>query len=65
MTGRYTPKRSLEALRNKWLAVNPANPKLDKVGQVLALAARDPQRFRQVCAELVGEVDDPEGWRVG
>jgi len=53
MSGRYTPKRSIEAVRQSWLTKNPDDPRLSQIGRVLALAARSgPEHFRQVVREL-------------
>jgi hypothetical protein len=55
---RYTPKHSLTALRQKWLAVNPDSERVGNIGRVLAQAAKDgPNRFQQVCRELFPETD--------
>jgi hypothetical protein len=54
--GRYTPKHSVEALRQKWMAVNPNDPRLNQVGRVLVHAAKEGHdRFAQVCKELEPE----------
>lgn len=54
---RYTPKRSVEALRQKWATVNPNEPRLNETGRILAAAARDPRRFREVCKQLAPETE--------
>lgn len=62
---RYTPKYSTEALRQSWLTVDPRDPKLNRIGQTLAFAARyGPDRFAQVCRELRPEtLSDSDGER--
>lgn len=56
MSGRYTPKHSLEAVRQSWVTKDPNDPKLSAIGQVLARAARQgPRRFTEVVRELVPE----------
>lgn len=53
MSDRYTPKRSLEALRQSWATKNPNDPRLTAIGRVLCNAARKgPKRFEQVVREL-------------
>ena len=62
---RYTPKISDEALRQSWLTIDPSDPKLNKIGQTLAFAARyGPTKFSQVCRELRPEtLSDRDGER--
>lgn len=56
MSGRYTPKHSLEAVRQSWVTRDVNDPKLSAIGQVLARAARQgPKRFNQVVKELLPE----------
>lgn len=56
---RYTPKESIEALRQKWMTVKLHDPRLNQVGRVLATAARQgSERFAQVCRELEPEQVD-------
>lgn len=56
MSGRYTPKQSLEAVRQSWMTKDPNDPKLSQIGQVLARAARTgPKHFQQVVRELLPE----------
>lgn len=53
---RYTPKRSLEAVRQSWATKSPHDPRLSAIGRVLAQAAHDgPKRFNQVVRELLPE----------
>ena len=58
MNGRYTPKRSVEARRQSWAALNETQVmKLNPIGRVLHAAALEgPKRFEQVMRELVPEV---------
>jgi hypothetical protein len=54
--GRYTPKRSVEALRQKYLAVSPTDARLDTVRRQLAIRARyGPRAFAQAVRELISE----------
>jgi hypothetical protein len=56
VSGRYTPKHSVEALRQKWMAVNINDPRLNPVGRTLVHAALEGhERFEQVCRELEPE----------
>ncbi len=53
---RYTPKLSVEALRQKWMTVKEWDPRLNETGRILARAARvSHERFEQVCRELEPE----------
>ena len=45
---RYTPRRSVEALRQKWMTVDPLDEHLSPIGQTLAMASKDPKRFRRL-----------------
>lgn len=56
MSGRYTPKRSIESVRQSWLTKDPNDPRLNDIGVVLANAARTgPKHFAQVVRELLPE----------
>ena len=39
--GRFTPKRSVEALRQKWMAQKIDDPRLNDTGRILVKAAND------------------------
>lgn len=51
---RYTPKRSIESLRQSWMTRDPNDPRLSHVGRELALAACDPKRFQKVVLKRMG-----------
>ena len=56
MGKRHTPKQSIEALRQKYLAVKPTDPRLDDVHRQLAFRARYGEKaFAQAVRELVPE----------
>jgi hypothetical protein len=60
---RYTPKKSIESLRQKWMAVSEHDPRLNSIGRVLARAAQQSsERFETVCRELEPE-QVPDGAR--
>ena len=58
---RFTPKKSLEALRNSWMTQDPDDPRLSPIGRILAQASRDPYRFKEVCRQLEPEHIGGEG----
>lgn len=49
---RYTPKKSMEAVRQSWLTKSPNDPRLNEMGRRLAKAARDPELWKKLLVKI-------------